>query len=130
MILLAKNYGGYAAGTVVQFQSVIEQSLVAQGFGTKSTGPVTAGNVATNQVAGRVAVAAGTNQVVITNPSFTTECKFLAYLVGAAPDATATAIVLVNPAAGFVTFTTNANATALVQIDWWQVDVSGESQTP
>ena len=125
MIQLSKSYGGYPAGAIAQFQTVTENALIAQGFGLKSTGPVTPGNVTTYQSAGRVGVAAGTNAVTVTNPAFTTESKFIAYLTGAAVDATATGIVLITPGAGFVTFTVNANATGALAIDWSQVDESG-----
>jgi hypothetical protein len=129
MILLTRSYGGYATGTIVQFQTAVEKSLVAQGFGTSSTGPVTPGAVTTSQVAGRVGIAAGANSVVVTNASLTTESKFVAYLSNAAADATATAVALITPGAGSVTFTTNANATAAVSIDWCQVEQSGLVQT-
>jgi hypothetical protein len=129
MIQLSKSYGGYPAGTIAQFQTAVEKSLIAQGFGTASVGPVTPGNVGTTQSAGRVGVGAGTNSVTVTNPAFTTESKFLAYITGAAPDATATGIVLVIPGAGFVTFTVNANATGAVAIDWIQIEQSGLLQT-
>jgi len=125
MILLSKSYGGYPVGTIAQFQSTVEASLVAQGFGTKSTGPVTPGAVTTTQVAGRVGIAAAGNAVTVSNPSFTTESKFLAYLSNAIADASATQVILITPAAGSVTFTTNGNATAAVAIDWVQTDQSG-----
>jgi len=129
MILLSKSYGGYPVGTIAQFQSTVEASLVAQGFGTKSTGPVTPGNVTTTQVAGRAGIAGGANAVTISNTGFTTESKFIAYLSNAAVDATATGVVLITPAAGSVTFTTNANASAAIAIDWCQVEQSGLVQT-
>lgn len=125
MIQLNKAYGGYPAGAIAQFQTVTETALIAQGYGLKSTGPVTPGNITTTMSAGRVGIAAGANAATVYNPAFTTESKFIAYLTGAAVDATATGIVLITPAAGSVTFTVNANATGALSIDWSQVDESG-----
>lgn len=128
MILLSKAYGGYAAGTIVQLQTAVESALIAQGFGTTSAGPVTAGAVTTTQVAGRVGIAAAGTSVVITNPMFTAESKFGAYLSNVAADATATSF-RITPAVGSVTFTLNAASTGIVAIDWMLLLQSGETQT-
>lgn len=128
MILLSKAYGGYAAGTIVQLQTAVESALIAQGFGTTSAGPVTAGAVTTTQVAGRVGIAAAGTSVVVTNPMFTAESKFLAVLSNAAADATATS-VRPTPAVGSVTFALNAASTGIVAIDWMLLLQSGETQT-
>lgn len=128
MILLSKAYGGYAAGTIVQLQTAVESALIAQGFGTSSAGPVTPGNVTTTQVSGRVGVAAAGTSVTITNPMFTTESKFGAYLSNITADGTATSF-RTTPAAGSVTFTLNAAATAAIAIDWMFLLQSGETQT-
>lgn len=127
MILLSKAYGGYAAGTIAQFQTVTEAALIANGFGTTSAGPVTVGAVTTTQNAGRVGIAAAGTSVVVSNPSFTTESKFIAYLSNAAADTTATSVTRITPAAGSVTFTVNAATTAAVAIDWALVLISGET---
>lgn len=129
MILLGRSYGGYAAGTIVQLQTSLEAALVAQGLATVSAGPVTPGNVTTNQESGRAGIAAAGTNVVISNPNFTTESKFAAYLSNAAADGTATSITRITPAAGSVTFTLNAAATAAVAIDWMRLLQSGETQT-
>ena len=118
MVLLGKSYGGYAAGTIVQFQTALEASLVAQGLATVSAGPVTPGAVTTDQNSGRVGIAAASASVVVTNPKFTTESRFLAYLSNSAADGTALYITRITPANGSVTFTLNAAATAAVAIDW------------
>lgn len=128
MILLSRSYGGYASGTIVQLQTAVEAALIAQGLATTSAGPVTAGAVTTNQVTGRAGIAAAGTSVVITNPSFTTESKFCAYLSNAAADATATSI-RITPAAGSVTFALNAASTGIVAIDWTLLLVSGETAT-
>lgn len=129
MILLSRGYGGYAAGTIVQLQTSVEAALVAQGLAAVSAGPVTAGNVTTNQVQGRAGIAAAGTNVVVSNASFTTESKFVAALSNAAADATATFITRIIPAAGQVTFQLNAASTGIVAVDWAQVLVSGETQT-
>lgn len=129
MILLSKGYGGYAAATIVQLQTSVEAALVAQGLATVSAGPVTAGAVTTTQVQGRAGIAAAGTNVVVSNPSFTTESKFVAFLSNAAADATGTFITRIIPAAGQVTFQLNAASTGIVAVDWAQVLVSGETQT-
>lgn len=126
MILLSKAYKGYAAGTIVQLATQEEAALIAQGFGTTSAGPVTPGAVTTTASAGRVGIAAAGTSVVVTNPAFTTESKFIAYLSNAAADGTATSITRITPANGSVTFTLNAAATAAVAIDWALLLISGE----
>jgi hypothetical protein len=125
MVLLSKAYGGYAAGTIVQFQTAVESALIAQGLAVTSAGPVTAGAVTTTQTAGRVGIAAAGSSVVITNAAFTTECKFLAYLSNAAADGTALYVTRITPANGSVTITLNAAATAAVGIDWIWLGQSG-----
>lgn len=118
MILLGRSYGGYIAGTIVQLATSIEAALIAQGLATASAGPVTPGAVTTNQPGGRVGIAAAGTSVVVTNSAFTTESKFSACLSNAAADGTALYITRITPAAGSVTFTLNAAATAAVAIDW------------
>lgn len=118
MILLGRPYGGYSAGTIVQLPTSIEAALIAQGYGTNSAGPVTPGAVSTTQPAGRVGIAAAASSVVVSNPSFTAETKFVACLSNAAADTTALYVARITPAAGQVTFTVNATATAAIAIDW------------
>ena len=118
MILLSRSYAGYATGTIVQLTTSIEAALIVAGFGTNSAGPVTPGAVTTTMPGGRVGIAAAGTSVVVTNASFTTESKFAACLSNAAADASATFITRITPAAGQVTFTVNAAATAAVAIDW------------
>lgn len=129
MILLNRSYAGYPAGTIIQLQTVVEAALVAQGLASVSAGPVTPGAVSTTEMQGRVGIAAAGASVVVSNPSFTTETKFSAYLSNAAADGTATSITRITPAAGSVTFTLNAAATAAVAIDWMALMKSGEGPT-
>jgi len=130
MILLntSRGYAGYPAGTIVQLQTVEEASVIGQGFATSSVGPVTAGNVTTNKIMGRVGIAAAGTQVTVFNPQFTTESKFNSYLSNAAADATAFYVTRMIPAAGSVTLVLNAAATAAVSVDWYQELISGVTQ--
>ena len=127
MILLSRPYNGYLAGTVVQLSTQAEAALISQGFATASAGPVTAGNVTTTEVHGRVGIAAAGSSVVITNPRFTTESKFAVNLSNAAADSTATGF-RVTPANGSVTITLNAASTGVVALDWVLLMISGELQ--
>jgi len=131
MILLSssRGYAGYAPSTIVQLQTSEEASAIAQGLATTSAGPVTPGAVTTTKTSGRVGIAAAGTSVVVTNASFTTESKFVAYLSNAAADGTALRIDRITPAAGSVTFTVNAAATAAIAIDWALLLLSGESPT-
>ena len=128
MILLsaARGYAGYAPATIVQLQTTEEAALVAQGLATTSAGPVTPGAVTTTKIQGRVGISAAGTSVVVSNPAFTTETKFIAYLSNAAADTTALYVTRITPAAGSVTFTVNAAATAAIAIDWSVLLTSGE----
>lgn len=130
MILLNRSYAGYAAGTIVQLQTAVEAALIAQGLAAASAGPVTPGAVSTTEMQGRVGIAAAGASVVVSNPSFTANSLFAAYLSNAAADGTALYVTRITPAAGQVTFTLNAAATAAVAIDWMCLMRSGEYQTP
>lgn len=132
MILLPalRGYAGYAAGTIVQLQTTEEAALVAQGLASVSAGPVTPGPVTTQKSQGRAGIAAAGTSVVVTNPSFTAESKFVAVLSNAAADATALYVSRITPANGSVTFVLNAGATGSVAIDWAQLMISGETPSP
>jgi hypothetical protein len=129
MILLGRAYRGYAAGTIVQLQTSMEAALIAQGLATASAGPVTPGAVSTDLTTGRLGIAAAGTNVVLTNPNITTESKVIGYLSNAAADGTALYITRITVAAGSVTFTLNAAATAAVAIDWAIVMFAGELPT-
>jgi hypothetical protein len=131
MILLnsSRGYAGYLPSTVVQLQTSEEAALVAQGIATTSSGPVTPGAVSTTKTSGRVGIAAAGTSVVVSNPAFDANSKFVAYLSNSGADGTATSITRIIPAAGQVTFTLNAAATAAVAIDWALLLLGGESPT-
>ena len=118
MILLSKSVAGYASGSTVQMTTNQEAALIVQGVATASAGPVTPGAVTTTAIQGRVGIAAAGTSVVISNPLFTAESKIYAVLSNAAADATAFGIARITPAAGTVTITLLAAATAAVAIDW------------
>lgn len=118
LVLLNRSYQGYAAATIVQLPTNVETSLIAAGLASNSAGPVTPGNVSTTAFMGRAGIAAAGTQVVVSNPVFTAESKFSAYLSNAAADGTALYITRIVPAAGQVTFILNAAATAAVSVDW------------
>ena len=126
MILLSKSVMGYASGSIVQMTTNQEAALIAQGVATASAGPVTPGAVTTSAIQGRVGIAAAGTSVVISNPSFTTESKVFAMLSNAAADGTAFGIARITPAAGTVTITLLAAATAAVSIDWSLLIQQGE----
>jgi hypothetical protein len=129
MILLpsSRGYAGYLPSTIVQLQTSEEAALVSQGLGTVSAGPVTPGAVTTSKTSGRVGIAAAGTSVVVSNSAFDANSKFVAYLSNAAADGTALSITRITPAAGTVTFTLNAAATAAVSIDWALLLLGGES---
>lgn len=129
MILLnaSRGYAGYLPATVIQLQTSEEAALIAQGLATTSAGPVTPGAVTTSKNSGRVGIAAAGTSVVISNPAFDTNSKFVAYLSNGSADGTATSITRITPAVGSVTFTLNAAATAAVAIDWALLLLGGES---
>lgn len=131
MILLnsSRGYAGYLPGTIVQLQTSEEAALVAQGLATSNAGPVTPGAVSTTKTSGRVGIAAAGTSVVVSNPAFDANSKFVAYLSNSGADGTATSITRITPAAGSVTFTLNAAATAAVAIDWALMLLGGESAT-
>lgn len=118
MVLLNRPYKGYLSGTIVQLSDQEESALIAQGLASTNAGPVTAGAYSTSALQGRVGIAAAGASVVITNSAFTLGSKFVAYLSNAAADATALYVTRITPAAGSVTITLNAAATAAVAVDW------------
>jgi len=122
MVLLLRSYGGYPANVIVQLPTSVEQALVSSGLASLSAGPVTAGNQTTNQLSGRSGIAAAGTQVIVSNPGFTAESKFVAVLSNATADTTATSVTRIVPAAGQVTFILNAATTAAVAVDWVQLN--------
>lgn len=81
---------------------------------TDISGTPGAGTVNTNR--GKAAIAAAAASVVITSPQTTANSTVIAFLNGAAADATLTSILRVTCAAGSFTITGNAGATGAVNI--------------
>lgn len=130
MILLNRPYAGFTAGTIVEFSAELEAALIAQGLAASSAGPVTPGAQATNGlgpntllplIAGTAAVAIGASTVVITNPLITANTKGFAQVSQAAADATALRVERVSCAAGAMTITVTAAATAATEVSWMAV---------
>lgn len=117
-VLLSRNYGGYAAGTVAEFPKPTEDALIAQKFATTSAAKPTAGAVTTTQLSGKAAIATGASSVVITNALVNTTSKITAQISQSSADATLTSILRVIPAAGSFTITGNAAATADTEVQW------------
>lgn len=78
----------------------------------------TPGNVTNGNPKGRVAIAAGSNNVVVTNSLVLATSTVFAVINQASADATLTQVVRVVPAAGSFTIYGNANATAATVIDY------------
>lgn len=117
-VLLSRNYGGYAAGTVAEFAKPTEDALIAQKFATTSSSKPTAGAVTTNQLNGKASIAAAATSVVVTNALVNTTSKITAQISQSAADSTLTSILRVIPAAGSFTITGNAAATADTEVQW------------
>lgn len=119
MILLNRGYFGYLASTVVSLDKPTEDALVAQGLATVSAAKPTAGAVTIQGISrGKCAIAAGASSVVITTDQCLLQSSGFAVISQAAADGTLTSILRVTIAAGAMTITGNANATADTQIDW------------
>lgn len=127
MILLSRAYAGYASGSIVQLPTNVEAALIAQGWATTSAGPVTPGAVTTTQTSGRVAIAAGSSSVVVTNAAVDAQSKIFAVVAQAAADGTLLRVERIVPAAGSFTIYGTANATATTTIDWMLMVQSGDT---
>lgn len=127
MILLSRAYAGYASGTIVQLPTNTEAALIAQGWATTSAGPVSTGAVTTSMTSGRVAIAASSSSVVVTNPNVDANSKIFAVVNQASADGTLLRVERVVPAAGSFTIFGTANATATTSIDWTILVVSGDT---
>lgn len=130
MITLSRGYKGYLAGTIVQLQTSEETALIAQGYAVDAgtTAPTT-GAVTANTVQGRVAIAAGSPSVVVTNSLVDASSKIFAVVSQAAADGTLLRVERILCAAGSFTIYGTANATATTVIDWIILNPSGLTQT-
>ena len=118
-VLLLKPYQGNPAGAVVEFSASTEASLIAQNLAQAALASAsTPGNMTTNTPQGTAAIAAGANNVVITNPLINANSIVVATVAQATADTTLTQVVRVVPAAGSVAIYGNANATAATLVGW------------
>lgn len=126
MILLNRSYNGFTAGSIVEFSAELEAALIAQGLAASSAGPVTSGAQSTTAgtntlipvLAGTASVAIGAATVVITNANITANTKGFAQVSQAAADATALRVERVSCAAGAMTITVTAAATAATEVSY------------
>lgn len=117
-VALTRAYGAYPAGAIVSLPASTEAAIIAQNIGTASAAAVTAGAITSNEHSGRLGIAAGTLSTVVTNPNVNPGTKIEAVINQAAADGTLTSIMRVVPGNGQFTVYGNANATAVVQVDW------------
>lgn len=132
-ILLNRAYQGYVAGQTVQVPTSTENSLASQGVGavaaTTASATVTTGALTTSLPAGRVAIAAGSSSVVVTNPNVDVNSKIWACINQATADGTLLRVERIVPGAGLFTIYGTANATATTVIDWAILGPYGGSAT-
>lgn len=125
-VLLNRSYNGFTTGSVVEFPSELESALVAQGLASTSAAAVTPGaqsrtdgtNTLIPVLVGTGAIAAASATLVISSPNITANSKGFAQISQAAADGTATSIVRVSAAAGALTITANAAATAATEVSF------------
>lgn len=130
MILLGRNYMGYAAGTVVELPASTEAALIASGNATNSAGPPTSGAVSTTARSGCVAFAIGAASLVVTHPDVTTQSQIIASVNQAAADATLLRVERIVPANGSFTIHGTAAATAVTLVKWALVNPNGSLSAP
>lgn len=118
-VSLLRPYGTTPAGTVITLPDSTETALVAQGLATSVAASTTSTGAQTiAAMRGKSAIAAGASSVVITNALVTAGSSAFAVISQSAADATCTQILRVSVAAGALTITGNANATAATLVDW------------
>lgn len=120
-VTLSKNYSGYVSGQTVQLPTPIEAALIAQGYATNAAiANISAlsGVVTANVMQGTAAIPATGSITIITNNLVDANSVVVAYLCGAAADATLTYVNRVVPANGSFTIFGNAASTANVLVRW------------
>jgi hypothetical protein len=129
-VLLTKGYAGYAAGTVVNLPTSLENTLIAQGWGTASTVALTTtGDVTANVLTGICAIPAGSSSITIKNNLVDASTPISASVCQAAADGTLLRVERVVSAAGSFTIYGTANATATTLIKWAVTNPSGLTET-
>lgn len=118
-VLLLRAYAGHNAGTVREFSSELEASLIAQGLASASVvGSISTGAQTSNTWSGTVTVPIGSSSVVVTNNLVSANSKVWACVAQAAADGTLLRVERVLCADGSFTIYGTANATAVTIIDW------------
>lgn len=117
-VLLNRPYGAFPSGAVVMLPLSTETALIAQNFAVSSAAALTTGAQSSNELQGRVSIAAGASSLVVTNPFVNANSKIFAVVAQAAADGTLLRVERVLAAAGSFTIYGTANATAATVIDW------------
>jgi hypothetical protein len=131
-VLLSRTYAGYPSGNTIQVPTNTENAISAQGLGsvasTAASAAPSTGAVTANLTSGRVAIAAGSSSVVVTNNLVDVNSKIFAVINQATADGTLLRVERIVPAAGSFTIYGTANATATTVIDWVLFQLSGDTQ--
>ena len=126
-VTLSVPYKGFAAGVVVQLPAEEEAALRAQNLATTAAvASLTSGaqsnavplNWQIPAVIGQAAVAAGASSVTVTNANITANSKAFAIIAQGTADGTLTTILRASCAAGVLTISGNANATAATLVSY------------
>lgn len=119
-VILNRAYNGLPAANVEMLTpTALETSLIAQGLASAGAAAnITTGAKTYNGTQGRVAVAAGSSSVVVTNALVDANTKIWACVAQAAADGTLLRVERIVAAAGSFTIYGTANATATTFIDW------------
>jgi hypothetical protein len=127
LLTSVNGYKGYPSGNVITIDDPTEAALIAQGLAQTSSAAATPGPVSLLDVPrGRAGIAIGASSVTITNNMARQTSAIYAIINQAADDATLTSIRRVNTANGSFTIVGNANATAVVTVDWVIINTGGE----
>ena len=119
-VLLNRGYNGLPAGnTEMLTPTALESSLISQGAASSALAAnITTGAKTYIGTQGRVAVAAGSSSVTVTNSLVDANTKVWAVVAQAAADVTLLRVERILTAAGSFTIYGTANATATTFIDW------------
>lgn len=119
-VLLNRGYNGLPAGnTEMLTPTALESSLISQGAASSALAAnITTGAKTYNGTQGRVAIAAGSSSVTVTNSLVDANTKVWAVVAQAAADVTLLRVERILTAAGSFTIYGTANATATTFIDW------------
>lgn len=127
LLTSVNGYKGYLSGSVITIDEPTEAALIGQGLAQTSTAAPTPGAVSLLDVPrGRAGIAIGASSVTITNNMARQTSAIYAVINQAVADGTLTSIQRVSTANGSFTIYGNANATAVVAVDWVIINTGGE----